>query len=186
MRVVALDVSLTCTGVAIADTETPDDEHHREYRIRPRHKKGPERLIEIRDRIWRELRGPDPHHLAARYLDGDTIVVIEGYAFARGFRAHHMGELGGVLRVMFHVVGVPWIVIAPAKLKMFATGKGNASKDAVLTSATRRLGYEGHDHNIADAMWLRAMGEHHYRMPGAIDLPKAHTRALKGVSWPAM
>ena len=183
MRVIALDVSLTCTGVAIADTETPDDEYHREHRIRPHYKKGPERLIEIRDAIYREIVG---HHRTRPNHSTSTIVVIEGYAFARGFRAHHMGELGGVIRVMFYVLEVPWVVVAPAKLKMFATGKGNAPKEAVLTSATRRLGYEGHDHNIADAIWLRQMAENHYRLPGETDLPRSHTRALEGVSWPTM
>jgi len=66
-------------------------------------------------------------------------------------------------------------------LKVFATGKGNAGKADVLVSAVRRLGYDGADHNQADALWLRAIGMHLLGEP-IVDLPKEHLRSLAKLS----
>lgn len=58
-----------------------------------------------------------------------------------------------------------------------ATGKGGAAKAQVLAEAIRRLDYQGHDHNEADALWLADMGArlHGYNRPA---LPGAHLKAL--------
>ena len=62
-------------------------------------------------------------------------------------------------------------------LKTHATGKGGAGKPQVLAEAIRRLDYQGHNHNEADALWLADMGArlHGYDRPA---LPAAHLKAL--------
>ena len=61
-------------------------------------------------------------------------------------------ELHGALLVAASGNGSPVTTIAPAELKKWATGKGNASKAAMLEAARQR-GWVGDDHNEADA-WL--------------------------------
>ena len=70
--------------------------------------------------------------------DGASVVAAEGYAItghaAAGF---HLGELGGVLQahVAVQAKGTPLYTVPPASVKKFATGQGNASKEAVLVAA---------------------------------------------------
>jgi hypothetical protein len=67
-------------------------------------------------------------------------------------------------------------------LKKFATGVGNAKKDAMLVGAVR-AGYAGQDNNEADAFWLRQMGLYHL---GAAEVPLTayRTEAVQKVAWP--
>ena len=109
--------------------------------------------------------------------------MIEGYAYARANQAHQIGELGGVVRLALSDRGVPVVEVSPSSLKKLATGKGNASKDAVLAEAMRRLGYQGSDNNEADALWLLEMARQALDLPGAVDLPKAHRSAVDPEKW---
>lgn len=161
-RIVGIDLSLTATGLA----------HHRvqTVTIRPT-TDGIARLFEVRGRVSAYIRGAD-------------LVVIEGYSYASRHHAHQLGELGGAVRMMLHYLDVPWVDVAPATLKKYATGKGNAGKDDMLAEAIRRLGYDGADHNQADALWLREMGRSYYGHPDAVGLPAKHREALDTIDWP--
>lgn len=140
-----LDPSLTATGVALPDGTTATVAP-RLARGVPRHVAEALRIIEIRDRV-------------AVLLDGVDLVVVEGYSYGSGFQAHQLGELGGVLRVLFTEAGVRWVEVAPAAAKRYATGKGNAGKPDML-GAARGAGVATASHNEADAWWLRAIGVH--------------------------
>jgi crossover junction endodeoxyribonuclease RuvC len=182
MRVVALDLSLTCTGWAVAD-DGPDQpwkvDGHACGTITLPKLRGMERLAAIRDRIASPLRGC--------LTDAATVVVIEGYSFgSRNSQAHALGELGGVIRLALHEQGRPFVDLPPTVVKKLATGKGNAGKEEVLAAAIRRLDYSGHDNNEADALWLLTAAMIHYGMPGAPDLPAANLSALEKVTWPVL
>jgi len=141
MSIVGLDLSLTSTGVAL-DGGT--------FRIRPKNK-GVERLRLIRGELQSFLADMD----AVECID---LVVIEGYSFgSRGRAVFNIGELGGVVRVMLHEESYDFVEVPPTSLKKFATGKGNAPKDAVLASAIR-AGFRGDNNDEADAWWLWKMG----------------------------
>lgn len=143
MRILGLDLSLTETGVCGIDGSLCQTN-----RIRSK-ARGPQRLIEIRDAVSELL------------LDVD-LVVIEGYSFNSKFsHAHALGELGGVVRVALHEHDVAWLDVSPAVLKKWATGKGNADKDTMLTAAVR-AGFQGSNNNEADAWWLAHLGMHAY------------------------
>ncbi len=166
MRIVGLDLALTATGIA--------DEHGtRCFRSKSR---GMERL----DEILTQVRGtgePRPE-----------LVVIEGYSFgSHSAHAHELGELGGVIRYDLWRVQIPYVDVAPAVLKKFTTGKGNASKFEVIAAAIRRWGFEGSDENEADAYMLRMMGLCHYDVPAVmpdLEVPGYAREGLAKVQWP--
>jgi len=138
LKIVGIDASLTGTGVAILNGSL------RTERIESK-LTGPARLIEIRDRVREIVAGAD-------------LVAIEEYAFAMANQAHQMGELGGVLRVMLTEAGVRWIEVAPAQVKKFATGRGNAKKEEMAVAIYKRWGREYKSNDEADAFVLALIG----------------------------
>ena len=148
--VAGLDPSLTATAIAIES---------RVQLLRTPYT-GPERMIEIRNRVL-------THTL---YAD---LVVIEAPSFASATRsAKEIGGIWWVLRVALHEDDTDVLEVPPATLKKYATGKGNASKGEMLAAAIRRLDYDGADDNEADALWLEQIGlclagDEHVVMPSA-------------------
>lgn len=165
IRVLALDPSLTATGYAHPDHD-PLDPQPVTGTITDNGLRGPARLAHITNQTL---------HLTT--TTHAQLVAIEGYAFARPNQAHQIGELGGVLRTTLWARNTPYIEVPPKTIKKYATGKGNADKDAVLAAAIRRLGYAGHSHNEADALWLYAVICDAAGQPLA-DVPQAHRDAL--------
>lgn len=165
-RVVALDLSLTSTGVA--DSADPG----RPFCITPpKGLGGPERLYWILQRVMAATAEAD-------------LTVIEGYSHASKYQTHQMGELGGVVRLALWTRGRPYVELAPSARCKVATGKGNAAKADVLAEAIRRLGYEGSSDDEADARWLLEAALQHYGLPGAASLPAGHTEWLDRYDWP--
>lgn len=158
--VVGVDLSLTATGVA-------DALGAHTFRSAC---SGWERVDELLTFVWRLTRACD-------------LIVIEGYSFgSRASQAHALGELGGIVRFELWKDEDAYADVPPTVLKKFATGKGNAPKDAVLVAAVR-AGFDGDDNNAADAWWLRQMGL--YRL-GCADVPATAYRdeAVAKVAWP--
>ena len=168
MNVIGLDLSLTSTGIATAEGT---------HLLRPGKVRGVERLGFIERAIRRML--------VASYMtsSGATIVAIEGYSFgSQGRAVFNIGELGGVIRLMLYRDGIPFVEVSPATLKVYATGKGNASKDIVLVAGVKWLGLEcGNDE--MDAAWLRALVLDKLGEP-IVTLPESHRRALEKVELP--
>jgi Holliday junction resolvasome RuvABC endonuclease subunit len=177
VNVLGLDLSLTGTGVA-----TPDGGTRTLHTVL----RGLDRLRFLRSEI-RELADP---------ADGTVdLVAIEGYSMGtqrQASHAHALGELGGVIRLMLHDLGVPTVDIPPASVKKYATGKGNANKNDMLLAAVKRLNYEGNSNDEADALWLRAMTLDHYcdgearLLNDVVVLPAAHRAALDAIAWPEL
>jgi Holliday junction resolvasome RuvABC endonuclease subunit len=166
VNIVGLDLSLTATGVA--DTSGTS--------VLSTKLRGCERLAWLREEIV---------CLFPPLNDGtqDGLAVMEGYSYASANQAHQAGELGGVIRLALHEGGVPCIVVSPKTLKKYATGHGNAGKEEVLAAAIRRLNYEGHNNNEADALWLRQIGL--AKWSGLHVVPESHRVALDAVILPA-
>jgi crossover junction endodeoxyribonuclease RuvC len=183
MKFVGLDLSLTASGIALVDTTPP--ERHVDVIKMPARYRGADRLHRILVDIARRVSKWAP-----------DLVLIEGYAFGRHNRAHQLGELGGVVRLWLYEKRIPYLEIPPSKLKGYAAGRGNASKDEVFGETIRRLGYQGHDNNEADALWLATMALDHYAGAAVqldrdgdlvpTDLPKVHRKWLTDVPWPAL
>ena len=167
MRVVALDPSLVCTGVADSEKPAPFTLES------PSGLRGPARLYWIQKQVMRVCAGAD-------------LVVVEGYAYGAKNQVHQLGELGGVIRLTLWCLKIRYVDAAPAHRMRIATGKGSAKKEAVLAAAIHRLGYQGHSFDEADALWLLQLALHQYGLPGAVPLPKSHLEATgkSKTEWP--
>lgn len=174
MRLAAFDLSLTAIGWARNVVPAPALGGFWESGVLRPKWRGAKRL-------WWCL-----HHVMDTARECEA-VIIEGYAHHAKYQTHQMGELGGVIRLGMFQANTPLIIVPPTKLKKFATGKGSGKKEAPLAECIRRLGYEGSSHDEADALWLLQMGLHHYRLPGAVSLPKINLTALyDDVEWPTL
>ena len=163
MNVVGLDLSLTATGYATSvgsQTWKPKEV-------------GAARLVAAHEWLVNLCFEAKP-----------DLVLIEGYAFNSRNGGERLGELGGVARYALASNQVAFVEVAPKSVKKYATGKGNANKDAVGYAAVRRSGIEFLDNNAADAWWLRQMGLAKYAPTEAVQMPFAHRLALDAIAWP--
>lgn len=160
-RILALDLSLTSTGYAVAR------DGMRAGTLPPGNRRGCARLDWIARAVI-NLAVTDP----AAHL-----VALEGYAFGRPNQAHQIGELGGAVRLELWRRGMPYIEVPPSTVKKYATGSGAAKKEQMLAEAIRRLGYQGSSHDVADALWIHAVVSEAAGTP-VVDMPKGHVGAV--------
>lgn len=80
---------------------------------------------------------------------------------------------------------VPVAVVNPSTRAMWATGKGNANKAAVV-AAMRDLWPDAHiaDDNEADALVLACVGAHRLGWSLPFEIKERHTSILADVAWP--
>lgn len=168
--VVGLDLSLTSTGVArciLGDVYTT-------ALVKPRSTmRGHERLSFLVSTIGEHAQGAD-------------LVVVEGPSYGSAAMQRGIHERGGMWWMVTHQLwlwGIPTAVASPASVKKYATGKGGASKDVVLTSIVRRFAAFDGNNDAADALALAALGADHLGQP-IVPMPQVHRDALKGVDWP--
>lgn len=182
MNVVGLDLSLTATGIA---TEAGTEVLRTDLR-------GCERLAALQTMVlpacgcFHNADGWQADPYDDRLAD---LIVLEDYAYSRANQAHQIGELHGVIRLALHEAEIPVALVAPTARAKYATGSGRAGKAEVLAAAIRRLGYDGHDDNEADALWLREMGRDWYWTDFPDDyarVPESHRVALDKVDWPEL
>lgn len=124
-------------------------------------------------------------------IDGSDLVVVEGpsYGSTPGQRGHH--ERAGLWWLVTHQLLwrnlTPYAVVPPGVLKKYATGNGQASKNAVLAAVIRRYpDIDIHDDdNEADSLVMAAMAADHLGCPFAT-VPQLHRGALAKVEWPTV
>lgn len=161
-HVVGLDLSLTSTGYAGPGGTG---------RIRSA-VNGHPRLAFLLDRIG-EITAPA------------ELVVVEGPSYgSKGATYHQLAGLWWLVAHDLWTAGLPYAVVSPQARAKYATGRGNANKDAVLLAVERRFPWaavSGNDQ--ADALVLMAMGLDRLGHPLA-DLPAVNRTALDKVAWP--
>lgn len=171
MRTVGIDLSLTSPGLAIVDSIGLVA-----WTLKPTGT-GLDRMRAIRAEITSVVN------------DDTTLVLIEGPSYGSQSKGRQSGhhERAGLWWLVYERLErdttIPVVVVPPANLKQYATGKGNASKDAVLVAAAKRLPDFDGDNNAADAAWLAAMGADHLGRPLQA-MPQTHRAALAKVQWP--
>lgn len=136
-KVLGLDVALNKTGVASGSGE-----------------------------LWTSQGGSGDGRLVRLYEDVQAEVWRTDLAVVEDLpmRAHSAGLLGqahGVVRMALYEAGVPYVLVVPSTLKKYATGSGNANKEAMLAAvpiehADRFADLT--DDNQVDAYWLREIG----------------------------
>lgn len=167
MNIMAVDLSLTSTGVCLPEGET--------LTLKPGFRVGMRRLDWLRAALMLKC-----------LPSAEDVVILEGYSFAsRGRAVVSLGELGGLIRWSLYDHGVPYVDIPPTVRAKYATGRGNAGKDDVLQQAVVRAGRVFGDNNQADAWWLWQMGLAHYdpENPLLVKMPAANREALEKVEW---
>lgn len=118
----------------------------------------PQRMLylagKIRDRARR-------HHARLVAIEGPSIGSNSSSADAiYGLHWHVRSTLWGA--------GIPYIVVSPSTIKMYATGYGDAPKrtgpnhrgqlrTGMVDAACDDLTYRGDSEDVADAMWLHAL-----------------------------
>lgn len=140
MKIAAFDLSLCHSGYALQVGESRDIGV-----IEPKSLRDCGRLIWIREQM-REL------------AKGSDLVLIENFAFARPQQAHQLGMLHGVIRTFLFEHEMPLLLVAPAQLKKFVTGKGKADKGLMIKAVFQRFDVDVEDDNAADAAGLLFIG----------------------------
>lgn len=123
------------------------------------------------------------------------LVVVEGTFGRRGGGAsdYPLHALHSYIKQWLWQRSIPYVDIAPATLKTFATGSGatngvnKVTKDKVIAGVIAAYGHllsiNPKDDDAADAIALLAFGLAAYGQPLA-DVPASHRRAIKVVKWP--
>jgi len=145
---VGLDLSLTSTGLVILDENGVVQEA---TSISFPKLKGAERLNAIQQEIRSMLSG------YSNQLHNIKMIAIEDYAMRAMGRTFHIGELGGVVRLLLWRLQYPYIEIAPTQLKSFVTGKGagdGASKEMMILQVFKQWNFEVSNNDVADAFGL--------------------------------
>jgi Holliday junction resolvasome RuvABC endonuclease subunit len=164
--VLALDLSLVATGVALPDGTTTT--------IKPKHD-GDRRLLEIQQAVTDLVVDHDPR-----------LVVIEDLPMGlRNAAAGALGMVHGTIRTALFDHQRPYLLVPPATLKTYATGRGNATKPDMRMELFKRYELDLRDDNEVDAWWLRALALDLAGHP-ALELPQTHRRALDKLTLPEM
>jgi crossover junction endodeoxyribonuclease RuvC len=174
VQTIGIDLSMTSTGLAIyrpedvvpgwlaftrCITSTPGKDPGYDGKLH--------RFQRIYNAILSELRADDAH------------VYLEGPSYASAGSATH--DIAGNWWLLYQALredACDITVVPPSVVKKYATGNGNAKKDAVLAAAIKRypeIDIPGND--IADAVILMAIG---LRLDGQPieELPASHLAAL--------
>lgn len=182
--VVGLDLSLTSTGVAIVDNTGPDLRIQL-HRVRSAGREDATldqrrtRLREITDEITRQIH--------AALFDDPDLVVIEGPSYNQHAQRGQHDRSGLWWTVVAGLSNYgPLAEVPPTLRAKYATGRGNAHKDAVLAATVHRYPVEITGNDTADALILAAMGARHLGQPiEPGPLPLTHESAVHAVHWPA-
>ncbi|MEV7770469.1 hypothetical protein [Kitasatospora sp. NPDC086791] len=173
--VVGLDTSLTATGIASSlgwcETIGHTDKKNPITKL-PHH----ERITAMRKvsaAVLLNLGRPD-------------LVVMETPALSRtGGGSHERGWLWWRLYEYLTDSEIPVALMDPRQRMLYATGKGAATKSAVVDAVARRwpAWATGGDDNQADAVVLMAAGRDYLDHPIAV-MPAANRAALTRAVWP--
>lgn len=162
--VIGLDLSLTSTGVAVNERVS--------------------KLLTAKATGTKRLRTITDHVILTCFEEQPALVCIEGPSYgSKGGHEHERGGLWWMVAEALDFREYPYAVVAPAALKKYATGKGNAGKDEMIVATCRRFpGFAG-GNDEADALWLAAMGADYLGAP-LVSMPAANRAALDKVQWP--
>lgn len=148
---IGLDMSQEGTGVASIRRGAPTAGAHwltrhelpRLGTLKPPNLTGPARLEWLFNQIATLLEADKP-----------ALVAIEGYAHGAKFKAHALGEVGGMARLLLWKLGIPFVEIQPTQLKQFTTGYGGSSKPQMRKAIAAKWGIDIRDNNQVDAYAL--------------------------------
>lgn len=153
MRIIGLDMSIACSGVAIVQAHADGKLDWSVKRVKspPTEKCDAMRFHIICEEI--------SDIICLRPTD---IIMIEEYAYGANGQITRIAELGGILRYKLLIEQKfdyeQFVQVSPSALKKFVTGKGNVKKEQMMKEVFKRWGFDPEDNNEADAFALAIMG----------------------------
>lgn len=174
MSVMGIDLSLKCTGIAILapgilETHTVRSAGKEDASLA--HRASRLRFIAVQVEL---------HVINFK----PRLVVIEGPSYgSKNGHAHDRSGLWWMVVSPLRQRGIHVTEVPPTCRAKYATGNGAAGKHEVLSAAQTRWGYEGTNHNEADAVILAAMGARHLGCIKDDDLPATHLSAMETIRW---
>ena len=140
-KILALDIATHC-GWAINVSETSNI--YGVWDLSPkRDESAGMRLIRFRSKLNEVIE-----------RENINIVVFERPAGRHVGAVIVQSELQGQVKVICEDKRISYRGFSSQEIKKFATGKGNANKEAMKKAARERFGYVGNDDNEADAICL--------------------------------
>lgn len=190
LRIVALDLSLTATGIAVTHDQVGEPRLACRT-VSPRKRPSPTIIDHVR--LHETFQA-----IAAALNCRPDLVVVEWLPAVSGTGGVplRLAELHGALKHWMYAKGHRYVDVNPSHLKQYATGKGNAKKELVRAEITARYGGLLHigSSDEADAVALLALALDVYGRPltdehgWAIEVPQAHRGALAAAKkeWPEL
>lgn len=169
---VGLDLSLTSTGIAIIHGNQITTR-----RVTSTGKKGATSAEQVArlGALVEDIAHEVPWTEHAR-------IAVEGPSYgSTGSAAHILGGFWWMVRHRLATLDLDVVVVPPGTVKKYATGKGNAGKDEVLTAVVRRYSHvdvRGNDE--ADALVLAAIRARVDGYPIDPGIPAANVATLPG------
>jgi len=95
--------------------------------------------------------------------EGIELVAYERVAGRHANSIIHASKMVAMIETLCEELGVAYMAFSATEIKLFATGKGNAGKPAMIKAAKDRFGYTGNDDNEADAICIYQLAKTHYQ-----------------------
>jgi crossover junction endodeoxyribonuclease RuvC len=106
--------------------------------------RGGQRLAHIQKVLLDAVGSAQVHHAA-----------MEGPSLNSTHREFDLGEVSGVVRAtIFHSWAIEPLIVPPTQVKLFATGRGGASKEDVINAVNKGWELSTDNDNVADAIVL--------------------------------
>lgn len=179
LRVVALDLGLAHTGIAV--THDQAEQPRLSCRtVSPRRR--PTRTVIDHERLHETIGAIQ----GAVRCNPDLVVVEKPLQVAgQGDTSVRLGELHGAIKHWLWAKKLTYVDVNLVHVKQYATGKGNAQKREVLEAVIARYGSLLHVHtdHEADAVSLLAQALHAYGRQLA-EVPAQNAKAVTGTDWP--
>lgn len=175
-RLLALDLSITATGVVTPWGYNPDGSMS-DLQLSTITTKlaGDLRLSEIKGKVYK-------HVFEFERVDW---VIMEDLPPTRAFSTAKLGMVHGAVRTMLIEQGVPYLAVPPSSVKRFATGKGTSPKPDLRMALYKRTGLDVADDNQVDAAWLWLLG-HELAGDRVLTMPKPNLSVLAKLVMPAI
>lgn len=164
--IIGLDLSLASTGLY-------DDDGGATIKTAAAHPIE-SRLQAIRETILNRILGG---------LVRPDLAVVEDLPKHVAHGATQLGMVHGVVRVALREAGIPFVLVPPANLKKYVSGRGNAPKADMRMATFKRFDVDLADDNICDAHGLRAMALDAYGH-ALVEMPATNRAALESIAWP--
>ena len=139
MTLIGIDYSLTCPAVCVANSKSftdcyfyflNDNKKHHGFTCDD-HIMGDPHDEYLTDQQRYENIASWVLNILAPFDKEEIYILIEDYAFAAKGRVFNLAENCGLLKYLLYKEGYKFSTIAPSVIKKYATGKGNANKEAM-------------------------------------------------------